>query len=43
MEFLRDRMIEHGKCKGLNLGLNLKRGGPTISVGLHRVAPPRSA
>ncbi len=31
MEFLRDRMIEHGKCKGLNLGLNLKRGGPTIS------------
>ena len=32
MEFLRDRMIEHGKCKGLNLGLNLKRGGPTISA-----------
>jgi len=31
MEFLRDRMIEHGKCRGLNLGLNLKRGGPTIS------------
>ncbi len=32
MEFLRDRMIEHGKCRGLNLGLNLKRGGPTISA-----------
>ncbi|RPI50310.1 MAG: hypothetical protein EHM55_21705 [Acidobacteria bacterium] len=31
MEFLRDRMIEHGKCRGLDLGLNLKRGGPTIS------------
>ncbi len=31
MEFLRDRMIEHGRCKGLNLGLNLKRGGPSIS------------
>ena len=31
MAFLRDRMIEHGKCKGLDLGLNLKRGGPTIS------------
>ena len=32
MEFLRNKMIEHGKCKGLNLGLNLKRGGPTISA-----------
>jgi hypothetical protein len=31
MEFLRDRMIEHGKCKGLDLGQNYKRGGPTIS------------
>jgi hypothetical protein len=31
MEFLRDRMIEHGKCKGLNLGQNYKRGGSTIS------------
>ena len=31
MQFLRDRMIEHGKCRGLNLGLNLKRGGPSIS------------
>lgn len=32
MAFLRDRMIEHGKCKGLDLGLNLKRGGPSISL-----------
>jgi hypothetical protein len=31
MAFLRDRMIEHGKCLGLDLGLNLKRGGPSIS------------
>ena len=31
MEFLRDRIIETGKCKGLNLGLNNKRGGPEIS------------
>jgi hypothetical protein len=31
MEFLRNKMIEHGKCKGLDLGLNLKRGGPEIS------------
>jgi hypothetical protein len=31
MEFLRNRMIEHGKCRGLDLGLNLKRGGPEIS------------
>jgi hypothetical protein len=28
MAFLRNRMIEHGKCKGLNLGLNMKRGDP---------------
>ena len=32
MEFLRDRIIEAGKCGGLNLGWNLKRGGPDISV-----------
>ena len=32
MEFLRDRIIEAGKCGGLDLGLNLKRGGPDISV-----------
>lgn len=31
MEFLRDRIIETGLCKGLNLGWNLKRGGPEIS------------
>ena len=31
MQFLRDRLIEHAKCKGLNVGLNLKRGGPSIS------------
>jgi hypothetical protein len=31
MAFLRDRMIEHGRCRGLDLGLNLKRGGPSIS------------
>jgi hypothetical protein len=31
MQFLRDRMIEHAKCRGLNVGLNLKRGGPSIS------------
>ena len=32
MEFLRNKMIEHGKCRGLDLGLNLKRGGPAISA-----------
>ena len=32
MEFLRDRIIEAGKCGGLDLGLNLKRGGPDISI-----------
>jgi hypothetical protein len=32
MEFLRDRMIEAGKCGGLNLGWNLKRGGPERSI-----------
>jgi hypothetical protein len=31
-EFLRDRLIEHAKCKGQDVGLNLKRGGPEISV-----------
>jgi hypothetical protein len=31
MEFLRDRIIETGKCKGMNLGRNFKRGGPEIS------------
>jgi hypothetical protein len=32
MRFLRDRMIEHAKCRGLDVGLNLKRGGPEISI-----------
>ena len=32
MEFLRDRIIEAGKCGGLDLGWNLKRGGPEISI-----------
>ncbi len=31
MQFLRDRMIEHAKCRGLDVGQNLKRGGPEIS------------
>ena len=32
MEFLRNRIIEAGICGGLELGWNLKRGGPDISV-----------
>lgn len=32
MQFLRDRIIETSKCKGLDVGLNLKRGGPSIST-----------
>jgi hypothetical protein len=32
MEFLRNRIIEAGICGGLNLGWNLKRGGPSIST-----------
>jgi len=32
MEFLRDRIIEAGLCGGLDLGYNLKRGGPEIST-----------
>ena len=31
MQFLRDRLIEHATCRGLTVGLNLKRGGPDIS------------
>lgn len=31
-EFLRNKLIEHAKCRGLDVGLNLKRGGPEISV-----------
>ena len=32
MEFIRDRIIETGICGGMNLGWNLKRGGPEISA-----------
>jgi hypothetical protein len=32
MSFLRDRVIEAGRCGGLDLGWNLKRGGPDISI-----------
>ncbi|MBK5298447.1 MAG: hypothetical protein JJE40_14945 [Vicinamibacteria bacterium] len=32
MQFLRNRIIEAGICGGLNLGWNLKRGGPEISI-----------
>jgi hypothetical protein len=31
MQFLRDRIIETGKCGGMDLGWNLKRGGPEVS------------
>ena len=31
MAFIRDRIIETGICKGLDLGRNNKRGGPEIS------------
>ena len=31
MRFLRDRIIETGRCGGMQLGWNLKRGGPEIS------------
>jgi hypothetical protein len=31
MKFLRDRIIEAGKCGGMDLGWNLKRGGPEVS------------
>lgn len=32
MVFLRDRIIEAGKCGGLEYGWNLKRGGPELSI-----------
>jgi hypothetical protein len=32
MQFLRDRIIEAGRCGGMDLAWNLKRGGPEISV-----------
>jgi hypothetical protein len=31
MAFMRDRIIETGRCKGLDLGRNFKRGTPVIS------------
>ena len=31
MEFLRDRIIETGRCKGMDLARNYKRGTPVIS------------
>jgi hypothetical protein len=31
MQYLRDRIIEAGKCGGMDLGWNLKRGGPEVS------------
>ncbi len=31
MEFIRDRIIETGICKGMDLGRNFKRGTPVIS------------
>lgn len=31
MEFIRDRIIETGRCKGVNLGQNFKRGTPEVS------------
>ena len=31
MEFIRDRIIETARCKGLDLGRNFKRGTPVIS------------
>jgi hypothetical protein len=32
MMFLRDRIIEAGKCAGRDYGWNLKRGGPELSI-----------
>ena len=32
MMFIRDRIIEAGRCGGLDLAWNLKRGGPEISI-----------
>jgi hypothetical protein len=31
MRFLRDKIIENGLCGGMDLGWNLKRGGPELS------------
>jgi hypothetical protein len=32
MAFIRDRMIEAGRCGGMDLARNLKRGGPELSI-----------
>jgi len=32
MSFLRDRIIEAARCGGLDVGWNLKRGGPDLSI-----------
>ena len=32
MSFLRDRMIEAARCGGMDVGWNLKRGGPELSI-----------
>jgi hypothetical protein len=32
MAFLRDRIIEAARCGGLDVGWNLKRGGPELSI-----------
>ncbi len=32
MAFLRDKIIEAGRCGGLDLAWNLKRGGPELSI-----------
>ncbi len=39
MAFIRDRIIEAGKCGGLDLGWNLKRGGSGAEHRLPRRAP----
>jgi len=31
MQFLRDRLIEHASCRGLQVGWNDKRGSGTLS------------
>ena len=36
MEFIRDRIIETGICKGMNLGRNFKRGHAGDQPRLHR-------
>jgi len=42
MQFLRDRVIEAGKCGGMDLGWNLKRGGPDGSFPVYREYPSPS-